>query len=407
MCAPAACSPARCHVPTGKAAKKMFKAQNGEKYFGDDAGYKVTAQVINPMSDKEREKVQKLQKYYEAEAELLAAELEEGDDSISTFARPSKYSNKAAKYAAMALKAQGAKKIPVLQTQLQVQTAPTMTVVLPGQAAAVTQGAQADAKPSLANFAANLLKKKPAADKAATLSVPKPTVKGQKGDSGVQANPEGAAAEEEVSWEDYMANPQLYAGMPAARNQPVIIVAHEQYQKPGKKAHGKKGAPAQLSGVKRPVYSAVDGKGYYDPYDLDGYKEYKEYKDDPYWGYGEDDSWEKDEPFDMDKNYHPPMRKKEMKNVYNFRAVQGTERTNVGLTRPDNLATAPTTTDTPVVITYKYVVRQPPRQMSAFNPPARTRATVASACEWSSQWLSPLHTSRWPGACQSAAVLHA
>lgn len=42
------------------------------------------------MTDKEREKVQKLQKYYAAEAELLAAELEEGDDSVSAFARPSR-----------------------------------------------------------------------------------------------------------------------------------------------------------------------------------------------------------------------------------------------------------------------------------------------------------------------------
>lgn len=123
-----------------------------------------------------------------------------------------RYSNKAAKYAAMALKAQAAKKVPVLQPQMQVQV---QGAPVAGQPA--TAAAQGDAsKPTLANFAANLLKKKPAAaaaDKASTLTAPKPSLKMQKAaDAELQATAEEFTADEEVSWEDYMANPQLYAG---------------------------------------------------------------------------------------------------------------------------------------------------------------------------------------------------
>lgn len=110
----------------------------------------------------------------------------------------------------MALKAQAAKKVPVLQPQmqLQVQGAP-----IPAQPAAAAQGTDAS-KPTLANFAANLLKKKPtAAEKATTLTAPKPSLKMQKAaDAELQATAEEFTADEEVSFEDYMANPQLYAG---------------------------------------------------------------------------------------------------------------------------------------------------------------------------------------------------
>lgn len=110
----------------------------------------------------------------------------------------------------MALKAQAAKKVPVLQPQMQVQV---QGAPVAGQLAAAAQGDAS--KPTLANFAANLLKKKPAAaaDKAATLTAPRPSLKMQKAaDAELQATAEDFTADEEVSWEDYMANPQLYAG---------------------------------------------------------------------------------------------------------------------------------------------------------------------------------------------------
>lgn len=341
---------------TGKAAKKLFKAQGGDKaYLADgDKASAASAAAAGSLSDKEREKVQKLQKYYEAEAELLAAELEEGDDVVSTFARPSRYSNKAAKYAAMALKAQGAKKIPVLQPQMQVQTQMQMQ---PAPVAAQTQQVQGqdtqatETKPTLANFAANFMKKKPSAtDKAATLSVPKPSLKLQKkADAQLQAAQD---EDEEVSWEDYMANPQLYAGMPTSHGKPgVVILTHEQYQKAMKtKPHGKKGAAQQNARAMaaRPVYASVQGESpYYDPYSANGAYE-------PY-GFGDGDAYEKDASFDMDHNYHPPLRRKEMKNTYNFRAMPGTERTSLGFTSPATPAAIGTTdvTDTlPVVIAY-------------------------------------------------------
>jgi hypothetical protein len=337
---------------TGKAAKKLYKAQGASAYLADgDKASAASVATAGSLSEKERDKVQKLQKYYEAEAELLAAELEEGDDVVSTFAKPSRYSNKAAKYAAMALKAQGAKKIPVLQPQLQVQT--QMQMQMPAPVAAQTQQAQGqdaqavEAKPTLANFASNLLKKKPtAADKAGALSAPKPSLKLQKkADAQLQAAQDALYSDEEVSWEDYMANPQLYAGMPSAQGKPgVVVLTHEQYQKAmGKKPHGKKGAAQQQNAramATRPVYASVQGESpYYDPYSA-----YEPY------GFGAGDGYEKDAPFDMDHNYHPPLRRKEMKNTYNFRAMPHTERTSLGYTSP--FASGGDTDDLPVVIAY-------------------------------------------------------
>jgi hypothetical protein len=149
-----------------------------------------------------------------------------------------------------------------------------------------------------------------------------------------------------------MANPQLYAGMPTAQEKPSVVIAtHEQYQKAMKKPHGKKGAAQHQHAratASRPMYAGVHGESpYYDPYSPSGGYE-------PY-GFGAGDSFEKDAPFDMDHNYHPPLRRKEMKNTYNFRAIPGTESTSLGFTSPATTAAIGATAvrdALPVVIAY-------------------------------------------------------
>lgn len=145
--------------------------------------------------------------------------------------------------------------------------------------------------------------------------------------------------------------------MPArtTSQQPVVILTHEQFNKAvngGKKPHGKKGsaaaqqAAARAMGVKghpMPAYAITQGYDYADSYGSPSYYE-------PY-GYGQGDSWEKDAPFDMEHNYHPPLRRKEMKNTYNFRAMRNTEKTVVGLTRGGVPTDNPV--NFPVVISYE------------------------------------------------------
>lgn len=140
-----------------------------------------------------------------------------------------------------------------------------------------------------------------------------------------------------------------FTGMPArtTSQQPVVILTHEQFNKAvnagGKKPHGKKGSAAaqQAKGTKgakgpMPTYAVVQGT------DNDDYEAY---------GFGQGDSWERDAPFDMEHNYHPPLRRKEMKNTYNFRAMRNTERTVVGLTRGGVLIDPPQAF--PVVLSYE------------------------------------------------------
>jgi hypothetical protein len=149
------------------------------------------------------------------------------------------------------------------------------------------------------------------------------------------------------------------SGMPArtSSQQPVVILTHEQFNKAmnagGKKPHGKKektaaaqqaAARAMANNAKgsnhaKPAYAVVQGD------DEDSYSSYEPY------GYGQGDSWEKDAPFDMEHNYHPPLRRKEMKNTYNFRAMRNTESTVVGLTRGGVPTADPATL--PVVLAYE------------------------------------------------------
>ena len=291
----------------------------------------------------------KLQKYYQAEADMLAAELE--GDSVSSFARPSKYSNKAAKYAAMALKAQGIKAKPT----------------------AGVPAAQVEAKPGLAGLAAAFMKKKPTFDKTAVLSVPKPTIKGIVSSE----DPLG----EEISYEEYMANPQLYAGIAFEDTQePVKAVTHEQLHKGGKERKLSKKAQAQaqkqaninmMNGAASP-YAAVpnaavpnaavpnaavpnaavpngaaqlQGHPSGPEYHQDGPSRIHYYPDPRYVAMSAPSE------FDMDTNYQPHLRRKEAKNVYNFRSVPGTESSTLGYTK-GSTDSAFSSSDRPVVVSY-------------------------------------------------------
>lgn len=307
-----------------------------------------------PADSKEKEKLLKLQKYYQAEAELLESQLEDADDGISSFARPSKYSSKAAKYAAMALKAQKGGKPTAAQ-------------------------AQAD-KSGLAGFAAAFMKKKPVLDKTTTVMyVPKPTLKGAV--AGDAAQTQGAAAPEaalegsadplgeEISYEEYLANPQLYAGipggLPAGATLPkdgVMVVTHEQYHLgSSKKPHGGKKAAANaqkqqghaagMPGAAGPDAAAqLQGYGGSDPRGYSGADYYKKGSKDGYadpYGYG---GYGGGPDFDFENNYQPPLRRKEAKNVYNFRSVPGSQRIRLGYTMGPGGVTD--TGGRPVVIAY-------------------------------------------------------
>jgi hypothetical protein len=316
--------------------------------------------------DKDTEKMLKLQKYYQAEADMLAAELE--GDSVSSFARPSKYSNKAAKYAAMALKAQGIKTKPSAGT-------PAAQV-------------QAEAKPGLAGLAAAFMKKKPTFDKTAVLSVPKPTIKGIVSSE----DPLG----EEISYEEYMANPQLYAGIPFEdTREPVKAVTHEQFHKGGKERKLSKKAQAQAQkqaldkmGGPASTYAAVPNAAAPNSAvpigavptgvvpngalpnaavpngaaQLQGYPNGAEYYQDgsnrkvrreSYYPDPRYEAYSAPQQFDMDTNYQPPLRKKEAKNVYNFRSVPGSERTTLGYTKGPSVGGGDLSSEgRPVVVAY-------------------------------------------------------
>lgn len=133
-------------------------------------------------------------------------------------------------------------------------------------------------------------------------------------------------------------------------NETVVIIHHEQYHKGGKHHKHKRGG---IQPQNQQVVIDLGGKD-------DGYGDDEYEKDDEYDGYEEDYKGpkkhreDKGYHFDIDSNYQPPMRKKEAKNVYNFRAVPRSEKYSVGFTQslPGSPVTS-TTTTSPVVISYE------------------------------------------------------
>lgn len=302
---------------TGKAAKKMY-AHGGESYYLSDDD-------DNSSKDEEYEKYLRLQKYYQP-AEADAAEDE--DEGVSSFAKPAThYSSKAAKYAAMALKAD--KKAQ-------------------NKAAA----SQQQAKPGLAGFAA-AMRKGVSGNKANTLSAPKnPSLKNPSSGAAAQHEEEPASMQYDNSADSYDSYDRYdeQAG-PYGKNDTdgMMIITHEQYHKGGPKH--KKGYNQQVSinlAGKTQYSDAYSGEEYPDGYYEGGYDGYSYQRGGPHrrgeYGY----------EFDMDHNYQPPIRKREERNMYNFRSQEKTEISSVGYTTgPGTAALLSPPTNRPVVVSYE------------------------------------------------------
>jgi hypothetical protein len=299
------------------------------------------------------DRLQRLQKYYDADADLLAAE----DEGISSFARPTSgaaqhYSSKAAKYAAQALKAQQ-------KAQAKGAEVPTQSPISSSKAPA--QQPQAPQATGLAGFAAALLRKA-AADKPApetTTSPAKPTLKSESVSAPEQV--------EEMSLEEYLATPE------GAK-----LLAHEQHkssrrqQAAAKKqatqmlrqtssrvnADGHKHATAgRVADADDDLFADADDEYYsrsngYNGYDPD-YEDYLAKK------YGK--KYADADPMDPNNVKHSKIAMKGMRDSYLFRTMPGTTVQNVGYTVGPSVivktaATDPVAKDDnkrPVMLTYE------------------------------------------------------